>query len=189
MRRNTAYAYCALRGLYSGVPPYGLLSGWATAPSLPDVCPETLKFNLLRFHHARNLMPTIKSSNSWCVEFASHEQKYEYEKEKIPRKPAHELSSMLQALIDADPTEEEVQQFFEQYPRCLPEAGHYHNGLRADVVISKLPLHNDFITDFAYMSQNSQRVLIICIEIERPGKIFSVRMVNLPQSFKPQNSK
>ena len=77
---------------------------------------------------------------------------------------------MLQTLIESDPTEEEVQQFFEQYPRCLPEAGHYHNGLRADVVISKLPLHNDFITDFAYMSQNSQRVLIICIEIERPGK-------------------
>lgn len=115
-------------------------------------------------------MRRIKSEKCWCVEFADDAQKYEYEGARIKRRPVSELGTQLRTLVDSDPSEEAVQRFFEENPRCLPWTGYYHHGLRADVVISKLPLQNDYVTDFAYMSANSQSIMIICVEIERPGK-------------------
>jgi hypothetical protein len=118
-------------------------------------------------------MRPLKSHNCWCVEFLDHAQLASYEDNNLQPIPPTTLASKFRNLIDSDPTEEEVQTFLEHHPRCLPEAGYYHHGFLSDVVVSKLPLHNDFITDFAYISANSQSVLVVCLEIEKPGmKIF-----------------
>ena len=97
-------------------------------------------------------------------------EKYKNRAPGLPRLTGKQLADMLKTLIDSDPKEEAVQEFFEAHPRCLPRAGLFHHGLRGDIVVSKLPLHNDFVTDFAYMTKNSQEVRIFCVEIERPGK-------------------
>jgi len=118
-------------------------------------------------------MPPIKSHTCWCVEFDSYEQLHLYEDGVLPLQRAVDVADRLRELIDSNPAEANVQSFLEKHPRCLPETGRFHNGLRADVVISKLPLHNDFVTDFAYMSVNSQYTRVTCVEIERPGmKLF-----------------
>lgn len=115
-------------------------------------------------------MRNLRTHSTWCVEFESDAQREIFEdKTSFPRDP-DDVSSEFELLLDSNPSEELVQDFFEQNPRYLPNAGFYHNGLRSSVVISKLPLHNDFITDFAYMSENSQTILVVCVEIEKPSK-------------------
>jgi len=75
--------------------------------------------------------------------------------------------------------ERDMQAFFEDYPQALPELQFYHNGPRGGLVISKLPLGQDFICDFAYASENSQCVQFTCVEIESPTK----RLFNKDGSF------
>lgn len=115
-------------------------------------------------------MRHFKSHASTYVEFENEAQEAFFaEKTNFVRNPA-EVSNEFEELLNSKPSEQKIQDFFESNPRYLPNAGFYHNGVRGSVVISKLPLHNDFITDFAYMSENSQTILVVCLEIERPDK-------------------
>ena len=115
----------------------------------------------------------MRTRENYFAEFDSHALLEQYKNcpSGQPRLTGKELADKLKTLIDSDPKEEAVQEFFEEHPRCLPRAGLFHHGLRGDIVVSKLPLHNDFVTDFAYMTKNSQEVRIFCVEIERPGKL------------------
>lgn len=115
-------------------------------------------------------MKGIRAHKNWYVEFDDPMLLIEYERISLFRTSAKVIAKKLKALLDSNPSETKVQEFFEQYPRCLPDGGMYHHGIRGDVVVAKLPLSNDFVTDFAYMSENSQEVCVFCVEIERPGK-------------------
>lgn len=65
-------------------------------------------------------------------------------------------------------SETEMQYFFETNPIVLPGLYDLHNGPLGNVVISKLPLSNEYETDFAFISVNSATAQITLIEIESP---------------------
>ena len=70
-------------------------------------------------------------------------------------------------------TEKEMQVFLESNPIFLPGLYDRHNGPLGEVIISKLSLGNDYVTDFAFLSVDSARIQITLIEIESPtAKIF-----------------
>ena len=87
---------------------------------------------------------------------------------QVPR--SADLAHELEVLIDTTRHEEDIQHFFERYPHFLPGLDHYHNGPVYDLVVAKLPLGIDFITDFAFISQNSQTARLTCVELESPHK-------------------
>jgi len=115
-------------------------------------------------------MERLKTHQSWCVQFKNEEQRELFNEKTLSIRDPEEVADELETLLESNPSEQVVHEFFEDNPRHLPNAGFYHNGLRGSVVITKLPLQNDFITDFAYMSENSQTILVVCVEIEKPDK-------------------
>ena len=64
--------------------------------------------------------------------------------------------------------EAEMHYFFEANPALLPGLYDLHNGPLGNVVVSKLQLANEYITDFAFISINSANSQITLIEIESP---------------------
>jgi hypothetical protein len=77
------------------------------------------------------------------------------------------------ALLKTAKTEKQMQLFFEINPIFLPGLYDRHNGPLGNVVISKLHLANEYVTDFAFLSVDSARVQITLIEIESPSiKVF-----------------
>lgn len=80
------------------------------------------------------------------------------------------LAEEFEALLDKAKDEETVHGFLEAHPQLLPDVGFFHNGPRGDLVVSKLPLGEDFICDFAFVTEDSQTLLFTCIEIESPAK-------------------
>jgi hypothetical protein len=82
--------------------------------------------------------------------------------------PREKLARKFEALLESAHAEQEIHEFFELHPQLLPGVEHYHNGPRGDIVVTKLPLGQDFVTDFAFASENSQSVQFTCVEIEGP---------------------
>lgn len=80
------------------------------------------------------------------------------------------LRRSLANILSSGSREEEVQQFFEKHPHLLPGVDDYHNGPYANIVISKMPLGNDFVTDFAFVCVNSQQLQLTLVELEAPHK-------------------
>lgn len=70
--------------------------------------------------------------------------------------------------LEVAKSEAAMQYFFESNPAFLPGLYDKHNGPLGQVVISKLKLGNDFVTDFAFLSINSAEAQITFIEIESP---------------------
>lgn len=64
--------------------------------------------------------------------------------------------------------ESEMHYFLEANPAILPGLYDLHNGPLGNVVISKLPLANEYVTDFAFISINSAVAQITLVEIESP---------------------
>lgn len=121
-----------------------------------------------------SVMRPIRSHRCWSAEFEDYVQLDSYENDSQCSVHTSAALTELESLLDSNPPEAAVHEFFERHPRFLPEAGFLHNGIHDDVVISKMPLHNDFVTDFAYVNVNSQYARVICLEIERPGlKLFT----------------
>ncbi|MCL4457425.1 MAG: DUF4263 domain-containing protein [Nitrospirae bacterium] len=70
-------------------------------------------------------------------------------------------------------SESQMQLFFESNPIVLPGLFDRHNGPYEDIVISKLRLADEYVTDFAFISVDSGNAQITLIEIESPNiKIF-----------------
>jgi hypothetical protein len=76
----------------------------------------------------------------------------------------------LAALVNRRATEQAIQQFFENFPFMLPGIDSFHHGPYDGIVVTKFPLGNDFQTDFAFVTSNSQTLCFTCIEIESPRK-------------------
>lgn len=72
------------------------------------------------------------------------------------------------AFLSRANSEAEMQYFFETNPAFLPGLYDRHNGPLGQVVVSKLKLGNEYITDFAFISVNSAEAQINLIEIESP---------------------
>ncbi len=64
--------------------------------------------------------------------------------------------------------EAEMQYFFEINPMFIPGLFDLHNGPIGNIVITKLKLAEEFITDFAFISVNSATAQITLVEIESP---------------------
>jgi hypothetical protein len=73
-------------------------------------------------------------------------------------------------LFETATLESEIQVFLEKYPHFLPGYMDYHLGPAGRAVVTKLPLGNDYITDFAFLACNSMEVCLSAIEIENPTK-------------------
>lgn len=83
------------------------------------------------------------------------------------------LCKKYSAFLKTARTEKEMQLFFETNPIFLPGLHDRHNGPLGDVVISKLRLADEYVTDFAFLSVDSAKVQITLIEIESPSiKVF-----------------
>ena len=62
----------------------------------------------------------------------------------------------LRKLLDKKTGEQQVHDFLEEHPYLLPGFGDLHHGPYGGVVVTKFPLSTSFVTDFAYISSNSQ---------------------------------
>jgi hypothetical protein len=72
------------------------------------------------------------------------------------------------AFLDRASSEAEMQCFLETNPAFIPGLYDRHNGPLGQVVVSKLRLGNEFITDFAFISVNSAEAQVNLVEIESP---------------------
>lgn len=84
------------------------------------------------------------------------------------------LGAEYQALLSAEPAEEEMQRFFERNPALLPGAflGGVGHGAFPDALISQPSLSGigDRRPDFMWLARNSAMVQPVLIEIESPRK-------------------
>ncbi|EIA3182955.1 TPA: Shedu immune nuclease family protein [Vibrio parahaemolyticus] len=69
-------------------------------------------------------------------------------------------------LVDKKPLEQPVQEFLEKNPAAICGA----NYVLGRCVISKLPLGNEYKTDFAYVNPQSGCTFLHLVEIEKPDK-------------------
>jgi hypothetical protein len=79
-----------------------------------------------------------------------------------------EVADRFERCLSEAKREQDIHDFFEQYPHVLPGMDTYHNGPLANLVVTKFPLGSDFITDFAFVSENSQAMEMTFVEIESP---------------------
>jgi hypothetical protein len=70
--------------------------------------------------------------------------------------------------LESANSEAEMQYFFEANPAIIPGLYDLHNGPACNIVISKLQLSSDFVTDFAFISCNSAVAQVTLVEIESP---------------------
>lgn len=114
-------------------------------------------------------MRRFSAVNGFVI-FESRSLENEWQHAKDANYDTTGLVDKFEYVVDHAKTEQEVHDFFELHPQLLPNVGFYHNGPRGDLIVSKLPLGNDFVTDFAFVTENSQMVEFTCIEIESPSK-------------------
>jgi len=81
----------------------------------------------------------------------------------------HQLRSKYEKFLRVASTEAQMQYFLETNPILVPGLYDLHNGPVADVVVSKLRLSDEYVTDFAFISENSAVCQITLVEIEAPS--------------------
>lgn len=72
------------------------------------------------------------------------------------------------ALLNEQGEEQKYQEFIEQNTTLVPREFIQNHGVHFDLVLRKLPLANDYTTDFFYLSKSSADWNCILIEIEKP---------------------
>lgn len=80
----------------------------------------------------------------------------------------HELRAKYEKFLRVASTEAQMQYFLEANPILVPGLYDLHNGPVANVVVSKLRLSDEYVTDFAFVSENSAVCQITLVEIEAP---------------------
>jgi hypothetical protein len=73
-------------------------------------------------------------------------------------------------LLSSDVSENDVQQFLESHSELIPLPFLLNHALHLESVITKLPLGNTLITDFAYLTKSSVRWWLCLMELEDPKK-------------------
>jgi hypothetical protein len=94
-----------------------------------------------------------------------------------------EVAASLLPVLDAASSEEEVQRFLEDHPLILPGLLDLHHGPWDGIVVSKLPLGTDYVTDFAFLTKDSQTVQITLIEIEHPARLIFTKKGEFTAAF------
>ena len=75
-----------------------------------------------------------------------------------------------EGLLNRRVSEHPVHDFLERHPFLIPGIDSLHHGPYAGIVVTKLSLGADFISDFAYVTSNSQELCLTGVEIESPRK-------------------
>lgn len=71
-------------------------------------------------------------------------------------------------LLDGRFDEQVYQDFFEEYPEFLPREFIQNHGIHHRLVLRKVPLGNEHVSDFLYMSKSSGDWNIVIVELEKP---------------------
>jgi hypothetical protein len=75
-------------------------------------------------------------------------------------------------IIDSDPKEQVVQEFLERNTDFIPRHFVQNHGIHNQLVIRKLPLSSEYVTDLFLMSKSTDDWNYILIELERPSSKF-----------------
>lgn len=99
----------------------------------------------------------------------------EYQKGKNWRnatwfKNLEQSRSDFERLVHRRSAEPPIHSFLENHPYFLPGFGDLHHGPYEGIIATKLPLGKSFVTDFAYITSNSQTLFFTCVEIESARK-------------------
>ena len=79
-----------------------------------------------------------------------------------------QLRSKYEKFLRTASSESQMQYFLEANPILIPGLYDLHNGPVADAVVSKLRLGDEYVTDIAFISENSAVCQITLVEIESP---------------------
>lgn len=79
-----------------------------------------------------------------------------------------QFRSKYEKFLRSASSEAQMQYFLETNPIFIPGLYDLHNGPKSNVVISKLRLADEYVTDFAFISENSAYCQITLVEIESP---------------------
>jgi hypothetical protein len=114
----------------------------------------------------------MKSRRYPALDFESRAQEEEYASSGPPRWPNSypEVYEEFRSLVDGRASEATIHEYLERHPILLPLIDACHHGPYDGVIATKLPLANDFVTDFAFVTSNSQTLRFVGIEIESPRK-------------------
>lgn len=88
-----------------------------------------------------------------------------------------ELEDEFLNLLDNEPEkgrqkEQIVQEFLEKNSELIPVQNKLGHGVHFDIVISKFPLTTNLITDYIWITKQSDRWRVILVELESPDKDF-----------------
>ena len=73
-------------------------------------------------------------------------------------------------LLDSELNESVYQKYLEDHTELIPtKPFELNHGVLGDLIIKKMPIGNDYISDFCYLSKDSGNWNIVFIEIEKPG--------------------
>lgn len=75
-------------------------------------------------------------------------------------------------LLDQDTCEQNYQSFLEKNTKFIPRNFTQNHGIHFDLLLRKLKISNQMITDFAFLTKSSTDWSIVLIEIEKPGSRF-----------------
>ena len=79
----------------------------------------------------------------------------------------HEYEKILNSDVS---NENDIQEYLEEHSQIIPLPILENHNLNMNVVISKLKLGNEFITDFAYLTKSSINWKLVLMELENPHK-------------------
>ena len=90
----------------------------------------------------------------------------------IPSSPLSPKQQEFLDLLTAKRPEQEYQSFLEENTEFIPREFVQNHGIRNGVVISKLKLGSEMVTDFVYLSASTISFNIVLIELEKPQSHF-----------------
>lgn len=88
----------------------------------------------------------------------------------MPTEP--ERIEAFRKLLDAPHKEQVYQEALEQTPRLIPQEFVQNHGIHFSIVLRKLRLAENYITDFFYLSKSSADWHVVFVELERPSTPF-----------------
>lgn len=83
-----------------------------------------------------------------------------------------ELFEQFSALLASGEKEQVYQSFLEDNPQLIPREFIQNHGIHLDLVLRKLGIGKDYVTDFFYLAKSSAKWHCVFIELERPSSKF-----------------
>lgn len=105
-----------------------------------------------------------------AIVFSSGEERKQFLEQEDYNVDLEKAASEFENIVKNANSESEIQNFLEKYPHFLPGFTNYHLGPAARAIVTKLSLGHDYVTDFAFLAQNSMEVCLTAVEIESPTK-------------------